>query len=88
VRGTSFDFDGVNLQVDEGRVHVTGKDGIGVYVSAGHGSVSDPATGETAGSAALIRAELTFAPAAEGRAGPHPHPIIPEAEMGFYFNWL
>jgi hypothetical protein len=61
VRGTSFDFDGANLTVDEGRVQVTGKDGIGVYVGAGHESASDPETGRTAGAAELFRAELAMA---------------------------
>jgi hypothetical protein len=61
VRGTSFDFDGVDLSVDEGRVYVTGKDGLGVYVGAGHGSASDPETGRTAGPAELFWAELTLA---------------------------
>jgi hypothetical protein len=45
VRGTSFDFDGVNLSVDEGRVQVAGGDGTSVYVAAGNQVVSDPETG-------------------------------------------
>jgi hypothetical protein len=60
VRGTSFAFDGVNLNVDEGQVHFTGGDGIGVYVGAGHQSVSAPETGRTAGAAELFQAELTM----------------------------
>jgi hypothetical protein len=59
-RGTAFAFDGVNLNVDEGRVYFTGGDGIGVYVGAGHQSVSDPATGKTVGAAELFQAELTM----------------------------
>jgi hypothetical protein len=70
VRGTSFDFDGVNLSVDEGSVHVTGGDGLGVYVGAGHGSISDPQTGRTTGPADLFWAELTLgSPAAARRTG-------------------
>jgi hypothetical protein len=61
VRGTAFDFDGVNLSVDEGQVHVTGEDGTGVYVGAGHESISDSRTGRTAGAAEMIRAELSLA---------------------------
>jgi hypothetical protein len=74
VRGTAFDFDGMNLSVDEGQVHVAGKDGIGVYVGEGHESVSNPETGWTAGAAELIRAELTLAPSgtAGGRIGSRP----------------
>jgi hypothetical protein len=59
-RGTIFDFDGVNLNVDEGRIYFTGGDGVGVYVGAGHQSVSDPKTGRAAGAAELFRAELTM----------------------------
>jgi hypothetical protein len=61
VRGTAFDFDGVNLNVDEGEVHFTGGDQIGVYVGAGHEAVSDPETGKTTGAAELFRAELALA---------------------------
>jgi hypothetical protein len=59
-RGTTFSFDGVNLSVDDGRVYFTGGDGIGVYVGAGHQSVSDPETGRTVGAAELFQAELTM----------------------------
>jgi hypothetical protein len=59
-RGPAFVFDGVNLSVDEGRVYFTGGDGIGVYVGAGHQSVSNPSTGRTTGAAELFRAELTM----------------------------
>jgi hypothetical protein len=73
VRGTAFDFDGTNLSVDDGQVYVAGKDGVGVYVGAGHESVSNPETGRTAGPAELLRAELTFAPpAGGGSVGPKP----------------
>jgi hypothetical protein len=60
VRGTAFDFDGTNLNVDEGQVYFTGGDRIGVYVGAGHQSVSDPETGRTVGAAELLQAELTM----------------------------
>jgi hypothetical protein len=60
VRGTAFDFDGTNLNVDEGQVYFTGGDKIGVYVGAGHQSVSDPETGRTVGAAELFQAELTM----------------------------
>jgi hypothetical protein len=68
VRGTSFDFDGFNLSVTEGQVHLTGGDGTAVYVGAGHQAASDPATGRTAGSEELTMADLIPAPpaAAEG----------------------
>jgi hypothetical protein len=91
VRGTSFEFDGVNLRVDEGMVHVTGGDGSAVYVGAGHEAASDPATGRTAGAAETARAELAPAlPAGAAEAAPEPAAIIviPEtADTGFGFRW-
>jgi hypothetical protein len=47
VRGTSFEFDGLNLRVDEGRVHVTGGDRNGTYVGAGQSVSADIETGRT-----------------------------------------
>jgi hypothetical protein len=73
VRGTTFEFDGVNLTVDEGRVHVTGGDSSAVYVGAGHRALSNPQTGRTAGAAEMVREELSppaAAPAAEIMTGP------------------
>jgi hypothetical protein len=58
VRGTSFEFDGVNLRVDEGRVHVTGGDRSGTYVGAGHSVSSDIETGRMVSAAEKIRGEL------------------------------
>jgi hypothetical protein len=49
------------LNVDEGQVHFTGRDRIGVHVGAGHESLSDPETGRTVGAAELFWAELTMA---------------------------
>jgi hypothetical protein len=89
VRGTSFEFDGVNLRVDEGLVHVTGGDGTAVYVGAGHEAASDPVTGRTAGQAETAKAELVPAlPEAAAEAVPEPAAIIPEtADTGFGFRW-
>jgi hypothetical protein len=97
VRGTSFDFDGVNLQVDEGRVYVSGGDGTAVYVAAGQGAVSDPETGRTAGAAETARAELSPAiPQAAAESIPAPAAIVPDivpsnapstADLGLGFWW-
>jgi hypothetical protein len=92
VRGTAFDFDGVNLRVDQGQVRVTGKDGIGLSVGAGHESVSNPVTGGTRGALEMVRAELTailpaaalplsVGPASGGKA------VIPKGEMGLVLDW-
>jgi hypothetical protein len=36
VRGTVFDFNGIDIRVDEGRVYFSGADRSGTYVGAGH----------------------------------------------------
>jgi hypothetical protein len=58
VRGTAFEFDGVHLRVDEGRVHVTGGDRSGAYVGAGHSVTSNIETGRMIGAAETAREEL------------------------------
>jgi hypothetical protein len=100
VRGTAFDFDGVNLHVAQGRVRVTGKDGIAVNVGAGHESVSNPITGGTQGAMEIVRAELTSilpaatlpisaGPASGGNvgSGPGPGPAATGGEIGLILNW-
>jgi hypothetical protein len=59
VRGTSFDFDGTSLSVDEGRVHVASGDHTGVYVDAGHMVRTDPVTGRLIAPAETFRESLT-----------------------------
>jgi hypothetical protein len=58
VRGTSFEFDGVHLQVDEGRVHVTGEDRSGAYVGKGHSVSADIETGRVISAGESVREEL------------------------------
>jgi hypothetical protein len=59
VRGTSFEFDGVRLAVNEGRVHVTGGDMSGTYVGAGHQVRVEMDSGRTVGTAEIVQEELT-----------------------------
>jgi hypothetical protein len=98
VRGTAFDFDGVKLRVAQGRVRVTGRDGIGVNVGAGHESVSNPVTGGTQGAMEIVKAELasilptpalllSAGPSSGGNAGSGPGPAATEGEMGFVLDW-
>jgi hypothetical protein len=89
VRGTSFDFDGVNLRVDEGQVHAAGNDGAGVYVGAGHRAESNPETGRVAGGMETAREGLNPPlPAAVTGAMPEPAAIMPQAaDYGFGFRW-
>jgi hypothetical protein len=58
VRGTSFEFDGLHLRVDEGRVHVRGGDRSGAYVGVGHSVSADIETGRILGVAETAREEL------------------------------
>jgi hypothetical protein len=89
VRGTAFDFDGVNLRVDEGRVYVTGGDGTAVYVGAGHQAVSSPDTGRTAGAVELVKQDLTpLIPPAAAEAIQEPSPQMPKAiDAGVGLEW-
>jgi hypothetical protein len=82
VRGTSFDFDGANLNVDEGRVYVSGGDGVGAYVGAGHRAVSDPRTGRTMGGVELVRTDMAPPlPEAAAESAPPPAPLIGNGEV-------
>jgi hypothetical protein len=89
VRGTAFDFDGVNLRVDEGVVHVLGGDSSGVYVGARHRAVSDPETGRTAAGIEAAIAELSPAISeAAAESIKEPAATLPElADFGFGFTW-
>jgi hypothetical protein len=58
VRGTDFEFDGLRLRVEEGRVHLDANGG-GTYVGAGHLAKVDTQTGHVAGVAETAKEELT-----------------------------
>jgi hypothetical protein len=89
VRGTSFEFDGIRLAVNEGRVYVTGGDRIGAYVGAGHQVRTELDTGRTVGAAEIVKEELTpSAPAGmnstpEVKSAPS---AIESIEFGFKWN--
>jgi hypothetical protein len=93
VRGTSFEFDGENLTVGSGLVHVTGGDNTGVYVGAGHRVVSDTWTGTTATAAELVKQDLAPAPPAGTTIIQESTVIIPpqsgptSTDSGFGFEW-
>jgi hypothetical protein len=90
VRGTSFEFDGVNLSVDEGRVHVVGGDRSAVYVGAGHQAVSNSETGRIAGAAEMVKAELSppiAAPITESMTGPKARDIVVENDAALGIAW-
>jgi hypothetical protein len=93
VRGTSFEFDGTELKVDEGRVHVSGGDGAGAYVAAGHEAKTDMETGRTAGAPERAREELSppvpagVGGAAETLAAPEAPAASPVTDMAAGFRW-
>jgi hypothetical protein len=89
VRGTVFDFDGFNLRVTEGQVHLTGGDGTAVYVGAGHQAAADPVTGRTAGAEETAKAELIPAlPAAAAEDINAPAAFAPAAaDRTVSFEW-
>jgi hypothetical protein len=75
VRGTSFEFDGVHLRVDEGRVHVTGGDRSGAYVGAGHSVTSNIETGRMISAAETAREELVPSLPAGINSAPETPPV-------------
>jgi hypothetical protein len=87
VRGTVFEFNGIQLQVDEGRVHLAGSDGNGTYVGMGQVARTNIETGRTVSAAETAREELTL-PVPAGMdsvpeiipAGP---PLTGEIDAGF-----
>jgi hypothetical protein len=94
VRGTSFDFDGVNLLVDEGTVAITGNDGISVYVAAGNAVAANPDTGRTQSPAKAFREDLTppmpagvDAGGAGAATGSAPQVILDEPIFTPGFDW-
>jgi hypothetical protein len=80
VRGTVFDFDTVNLTVDEGTVAFSGADNTAVYVAAGETSAPDPVSGKTAAPVEITAAQAPPPPAGVQTleaAPPEPMPAAP-----------
>ncbi|MDR2133891.1 MAG: FecR family protein [Treponema sp.] len=86
VRGTVFEFNGTQLQVDEGRVHLAGSGGNGTYVGAGKLARTDIESGRTASAAETVKEELALpvpagvdsAPAIKAKP-----PLTGEIDAGF-----
>jgi hypothetical protein len=79
VRGTTFDFDTVNLKVDEGRVNFSGTDRTAVYVGAGQSSYPDPETGRTLSPVETAGAALSppIPVGVETASASSPVPLVP-----------
>jgi hypothetical protein len=86
VRGTVFEFDGIQLKVDEGRVHVSGSGG-GTYVAAGHIAKLDIQTGRTVSAAETAREDLT-PPAPAGTTIVPETKIAPPGDVEVRFEWM
>jgi hypothetical protein len=88
VRGTVFEFDGLHLNVEEGRVHLGGQTVTGAYVGAGHSTTADPETGKTVAAIERVKADLNPAlpaGAAAAPSGPAADPV--SADLGIGFKW-
>lgn len=88
VRGTVFEFDGIRLEVAEGRVYLGGENAAGVYVSAGHTAAVEAETGKTAAVIETVKEEL--APALPAGMDTPPAVISPaasEANLDLRFDW-
>jgi hypothetical protein len=85
-----FDFDGTELKVEEGRVHLGGETVTGAYIGAGHSTAVDPATGITAAVIERVKEELVPAPPSgmdtvtAGTAAPVPV----SGGLGIGIDWL
>jgi hypothetical protein len=89
VRGTVFEFDGLHLNVEEGRVHLGGQAITGVYVGTGHSIAADPGTGETEVVITRVKADLTPALPAGAAAVPSGKTAaaLPAADLGIGITW-
>jgi hypothetical protein len=102
VRGTAFEFDTVNLRVDEGQVSFSGADNTVVYVAAGQSSSPDPVSGRTSVPVDTAAAPVPPPPAGSGEVSaagggdimipaavvPIPEPEPPtDAEVGVGIRW-
>jgi hypothetical protein len=91
VRGTVFDFDTVNLSVDEGTVAFSGADNTAVYVAAGQSSSPDPVSGKAAAAVETAAALTPAPPAGVEDIAPVPPAVIfgpaAEAPVNVGINW-
>jgi hypothetical protein len=86
VRGTAFEFDGIRVEVAEGRVYLGGGGTAGVYVSEGHGVTAE--TGRAVTVIEAVKEELT--PALPAGTDTEPAVIRPgpsDANLDVLFDW-
>jgi hypothetical protein len=91
VRGTAFDFDTVNLRVEEGTVSFSGADNTAVYVAARQSSALDPGSGKTTAPVETAAALTPPSPAGVEEVAVSPPAVIPapmpEAPVNVGVQW-
>jgi hypothetical protein len=88
VRGTAFEFDGMQVRVDEGRVYLGGENLAGAYVGAGHSSAVDAGSAAAVAAAEALEAELAPPPLAGEGPGPELPAAAPSASgLGIGIGW-
>jgi hypothetical protein len=87
VRGTVFEFDGLEVKVEEGRVHLGGQSVTGAYVSAGHSTAVDAERGSTAAVVEVLKEELAPALPAGVDAAPSAPVAAAGGGLGIVIDW-
>jgi hypothetical protein len=91
VRGTVFEFDTVNLAVNEGTVSFSGADNTAVYVAAGQSSSPDPLSGRAAPPVETAAARTPPPPAGVETVAAPSSPVVSgpaaQAPVGIAINW-
>jgi hypothetical protein len=83
-----FDFDGLRLQVEDGRVYLTGSTAAGAYVSTGHEAAVEETTGKIATAIETVKEELNPAlPAGMDTAPAAINSTPSNANLDVQFKW-
>jgi hypothetical protein len=85
-----FEFDGIRLRVEEGRVHLSGEGVTGAYIGAGHATAVNTETGKTATAVEAVKEELSPSfPAGvdTAPASPASTPAPSNGGLGMDFDW-
>jgi hypothetical protein len=90
VRGTVFDFDGLEATVEEGRVHLGGETVTGTYIGTGHTVAVNTETGKTAGVIESVKEELVppLPAGVDSAEMGADAPVVPTGgNLGVDFDW-
>jgi hypothetical protein len=89
VRGTVFDFDGIRLTVEQGRVRLAVEGAAGVYVGRGHSTIAAPERGRIPSVIEQVKGDMS-PPLPVGIAEVPSAPAAPAAAnagLGITFDW-